>query len=100
MINENSILTDLKAELDSLTKGLATLEYCFKECSRIGFKKEYSFDELDKWEAFTARFNRLSDITTQKIFNSIMILMKGSTGSLIDKANFESLIESVVQVDV
>ena len=60
----------------------------FEHCSRIGIKENYTFDELDKWEAFTARYGRISDILTQKILGSLMILTDGYNGSLIDKANF------------
>src|SRR5258708_2830351 len=36
----------------------------------------------------TARYSRLSDILTQKVINSIMLIETGNARSLIDKANF------------
>ena len=85
---EKNIITDLEEELKYLMKGLDTLTYSYTHCQKIGIKESYSYEELDKWEAFTARYARLSDILTQKIFNSMMIVMEGYAGSLIDKAHF------------
>ena len=88
MKEEEQILIELKEELDYLVKAFDTFSYAYNNCKKIGIKIEYSYDELDKWEAYTARFSRISDIITQKIMNSIMILTEGYAGSLIDKANF------------
>ncbi|MBK7606751.1 MAG: hypothetical protein IPI18_05830 [Saprospiraceae bacterium] len=85
---EMDIIEELKIELQYITQALEAFQYSFEHCSRIGIKENYTFDELDKWEAFTARYGRISDILTQKILGSLMILTDGYNGSLIDKANF------------
>lgn len=85
---EKNIIAELQNELEFITSALSTLNYAHTNCKAIGIKDNYSFDELDKWEALTARFSRISDITTQKIMSSILIIEKGYSGSLIDKANF------------
>ena len=59
---EKNIITDLEEELKYLMKGLDTLTYSYTHCQKIGIKESYSYEELDKWEAFTARYVRLSDI--------------------------------------
>lgn len=82
------IIEELKIELIYIVQALESFQYSFNQCSSIGIKDTYSFEELDKWEAFTARYGRISDILTQKILGSIMILTDGYNGSLIDKANF------------
>ena len=88
MSNEKNIISELQEELQYLIKGISTLQHAYNHCKQIGLKTEYTFDELDKWEALTARFARLSDILTQKVFSSMMIILNGHAGSLIDKANF------------
>ncbi len=88
MSDEKNIILELQDELHYLVKGIDTLLHAYEHCKGIGIKTEYSFDELDKWEALTARFARLSDILTQKVFSSMMIILNGQAGSLIDKANF------------
>jgi hypothetical protein len=96
MSNEKNVISELHDELQYLVKGIDTLLHAYKHCSEIGLKTEYTFDELDKWEALTARFARLSDILTQKVFSSMMIILNGQTGSLIDKANFAEKYNLVV----
>ena len=88
MSKELHILEDLLTEMDAVKKALVHIEKSYTPCVAIGIKETYSDEELEKWEAFTARYSRLSDITTQKIMNSFLLIETGSTGSLIDKANF------------
>src|SRR5260221_9217041 len=88
MSKELEILKELHLELESVKKGLVHLQSSLLSCSKIGLKQDYQEDELEKWEAFTARYSRLSDIVTQKIMSSILLIETGSTGSLLDKANF------------
>ncbi len=88
MSKELNILQDLFSEIGSIQKAMIHLERSYNSCSKIGLKNEYSEEELEKWEAFTARYSRLSDITTQKVMNSFLLIETGNTGSLLDKANF------------
>ena len=88
MSKELNILQDLFSEIGSIQKAMIHWERSYNSCSKIGLKNEYSEEELEKWEAFTARYSRLSDITTQKVMNSFLLIETGNTGSLLDKANF------------
>lgn len=88
MNKELNILKDLFIEIESIKKALVHLEKSFISCTKVGIKDVYEEVELEKWEAFTARYSRLSDIVTQKVANSILLIETNSTGSLIDKANF------------
>ncbi len=82
------ILKELHLELDSIKKALFHLQNSYTNCKSIGLKEEYNENELEKWEAFTSRYSRVSDIVTQKIVSTIMLIETGSRGSLIDKTNF------------
>ena len=88
MSKELEIVKELQLELESVKKSLEHLKVSYTNCSQIGLKSIYAEDELEKWEAFTARYSRLSDILTQKVVNSIMLIELGNSGSLLDKANF------------
>ena len=63
------------------------LTYSYDTCKSIGIKEEYTFDELDKFEALTSRFARTSDMLIQKIFRLIDILELERPGSVIDRIN-------------
>jgi len=77
----------LKKELDIMNKARDILEYSYKACSNISKKDTYQNDELDKFEALTSRFARLSDILTQKIFRLIEYLEMETPGTVRDRIN-------------
>ncbi len=74
-------------ELKLLEYSNNMLTYSYDTCKSIGIKEEYTFDELDKFEALTSRFARTSDMLIQKIFRLIDILELERPGSVIDRIN-------------
>lgn len=77
----------LAEELMLLEHSNTMLTYSYNTCESIGMKKDYTFEELDKFEALTSRFARTSDILIQKIFRLIDILELERAGSVIDRIN-------------
>lgn len=87
----------LKEELQLMDKATDILNYSYDTCSKIGIKEEYSYDELDRFESFTGRFARLSDLLIQKIFRLIEEIELESPGTVrdrINKAEKKELIDS------
>jgi uncharacterized protein with HEPN domain len=84
---EEALFKELFLELEAVKKAQNHLQHSYKNCCEIGIKNDYSFEELMQWEAFTARYSRLSDILTQKVLNNITIIETKRKGSLLDKAN-------------
>ncbi|KDR95003.1 hypothetical protein SAMN02745945_00631 [Peptoclostridium litorale DSM 5388] len=88
-------LTDFgRDEKEVLTEGInllkganEILKYSYETCSKIGIKEEYTFDELDRFEALTSRFSRASDILIQKVFRRIDIIELEGSGTVIDRIN-------------
>lgn len=74
-------------ELKLLEYSNNMLTYSYDTCKSIGIKEEYTFNELDKFEALTSRFARTSDMLIQKIFRLIDILELERPGSVIDRIN-------------
>lgn len=74
-------------EVKFLEESGAALRYSYEVCCQIGIKKEYSLDELDRFEALTSRFARTSDLIVQKLFRLIDILELEQPGSIIDRIN-------------
>ena len=77
----------LAEELKLLEYSNDMLAYSYNTCRNIGIKEEYTFEELDKFEALTSRFARTGDMLIQKIFRSIDILELERPGSVIDRIN-------------
>ncbi|MDH4130023.1 MAG: hypothetical protein OEV44_14795 [Spirochaetota bacterium] len=92
----NDLIELLKESLLVLDKAKNILEYSFTSCASIGIKEEYTYEELDKFEALNSRFARLSDILIKKIFRLIFQIElepEGTVRDLINKAEQKELIE-------
>jgi hypothetical protein len=90
----------LREELQLLDKAAEILKYSYGVCSEIGIKEEYSFEELDKFESFTGRFARLSDLLIQKIFRLIDDIDLESQGTIRDRINRAEKKELIKSADV
>lgn len=83
----NKLKELLELELKQLREAGEILEYSLDVCSKIGIKEDYTFEELDKFEALTGRFARTSDILIQKIFRTLDNMELELPGTAIDRIN-------------
>jgi hypothetical protein len=77
----------LKQEITLLTKASDVLSHSYTQCKDIEIKESYSIDELDKLEALTSRFARLSDILVQKVLRLIDRIELEDEGTIRDRIN-------------
>ncbi len=77
----------LQELLEIMEKARDILEYSYRICSDIATKNTYSNEELDKFEALTSRFARLSDILIQRVLRLIETLELESPGTVRDRLN-------------
>lgn len=80
-------LEELKNIINRLALAESSFEYSKSRCRAIGLKDDFSFEELDAFEALTARFARISDMLTQKLLTIIFMLLKENPLTTIDKIN-------------
>ncbi|MCK5524551.1 MAG: hypothetical protein KAI83_15580 [Thiomargarita sp.] len=57
-----------------LKRAKKTLEYSYEICKNFGEKDFYTQEEEDRFEAFTSKFARLSDLILKKAIKTINIL--------------------------
>ncbi|NIM16850.1 MAG: hypothetical protein GTO45_33105 [Candidatus Aminicenantes bacterium] len=92
-----NILLLLKEELELMEKAADILDYSYQKCKKTGVKVQYDYDELERFEALTSRFARLSDILIQKVFrliDKIDLESEGTVRDRINRAEKKELIES------
>ena len=71
-IERNQVLVDLlQNEWDLLQASVITLQLSIVKCRSIGQKEIYSFEELESFDSLTSKFNRTSDIFTQKVLRTV-----------------------------
>ena len=88
-------IKQIEAHFIDLDKSLDALFYSYKKCESIEEKKECSLDELEIFEALSARFARSSDILTQKVIKSLVLLLQENMNTIIDTANFLEKLEII-----
>jgi len=88
MIANIKLKTVLDESILLLKTSGETLRHSIEICSTIGIKTEYTMEELDHFEALTARFARVSDICTQKVIRTVIQLLREDHPTFIDKAAF------------
>lgn len=75
----------LAEALTTLRGARDTLAYSLKLCQKIGLKEAYTLDELDRFEALTSRFARLSDLLTHKLLRLIDEMDLETPGTVRDR---------------
>lgn len=96
---ERKLLYELSANTKLLDKALKTFVPSFKQCTDIGLKSDYSLEELNAFEALTARFSRITDIITQKWFRTLFQIMGEEAPFFLDKANLAEKLGIVDKAD-
>ncbi len=77
----------LKQELELFYRAADILNHSYNDCKKIGIKKSYDNAELDKLEALTSRFARLSDILIQRVLRLIDRIDLEDEGTVRDRIN-------------
>lgn len=84
------VLISFREDWSYFQLALKQFEYSIDACSNFSLEVEFSEPDLEKVEAYTARFARLLDIYTQKILKTIDVLEGYGNGSLRDILNRSS----------
>jgi hypothetical protein len=77
----------LQAEWQLLVASVTSLKHSVEKCNSIGIKSEYSFEEQESFDSLTSKFNRTSDIFTQKIIRTTWMLLHEPFVPFIDLMN-------------
>ena len=73
-------INDMKHTRDSLL-------YSYDRCRGLTVKTDLDNETMERFEALTARFSRLSDIMTQKVFRTLDALDLEDRGTVRDRIN-------------
>jgi hypothetical protein len=82
-----AIINLLQTEWQMLKAAVGTLQLSVLKCQSIGTKESYSFEELESFDSLTSKYNRTSDIFTQKVLRSVWMLLHEPFVPFIDMMN-------------
>ena len=86
--DKDQMINDLlNSEWILLKSAIDTLQMSVRKCQLIGQKEKYTFEELESFDSLTSKFNRTSDLFTQKVLRSIWMLLHESFVPFIDMMN-------------
>ena len=81
------VTENLNIELENLASAKDALQYSYEKCKTIKLHDSLSYDELERFEALTSRFARLSDIIIQKVLRLFDFIDLEDTGTVRDRIN-------------
>ena len=84
---DQTITNLLQSEWELLQAAVSTLKLSIWKCQSIGIKESYTFEELESFDSLTSKFNRTSDIFTQKVLRSVWLLIHEPYVPFIDMIN-------------
>jgi hypothetical protein len=87
MTKDQLIINLLQSEWELLLAAVNTLQLSVRKCQNIGIKESYTFEELESFDSLTSKFNRTSDIFTQKVIRSVCMLLHEPYAPFIDMMN-------------
>ena len=77
----------LGKEINDLKHACDSLLYSYDRCRRLTVKAGLDNETMERFEALTARFARLSDIMIQKVFRTLDALDLEERGTVRDRIN-------------
>lgn len=89
----------LQSEWELLQASVHTLQLSINKCQGIGIKENYSFEELESFDSLTSKFNRTSDLFTQKVLRSGWMLLHEPFAPFIDMMNKGEKMELICSGD-
>ena len=86
-MNDEYLISQLQQDWKVVDISIKSLQLSLDKCKKFGIKDEYTFEEFESFDSLTSKFSRTSDIFTQKILKTIMMLLRETLQTFIDRAN-------------
>ena len=86
----------LQEHLALVEQSAVALRHSLAKCAPMELKAEYTLEELDHFEALSARFARTADLYTQKLLKSLFMVLGEDAVSFLDKTR---LAEKLAVID-
>ena len=89
----------LKENFALLTRSFDSLKLSVAKADKIIGKGAYSFEEMETFDSLTSKFNRTSDIYTQKVLRTVWALLHEPFMPFIDMMNKAEKMELISSSD-
>ena len=86
-MNRETIQSVLRANRDVLNKALPSFLRSLEKCRSFELCESCSFEVEESFDALTSKFSRISDIFTQKVLKSLVLLTREDAPTFLDRMN-------------
>jgi hypothetical protein len=86
-MNQANIKALLESNREVLRQALPSFVRSIEKCSAFNLETPISFEVEESFDALTSKFSRVSDIFTQKVLKSFLILLREDAPTFLDRMN-------------
>ena len=86
-MSRETIQPVLRANRDVLNKALPSFLRSLEKCRSLELCEACSFEVEESFDALTSKFSRISDIFTQKVLKSLVLLTREDAPTFLDRMN-------------
>lgn len=86
-MNQANIKALLESNREVLGQALPSFVRSIEKCRAFNLEAPISFEVEESFDALTSKFSRVSDIFTQKVLKSFLILLREDAPTFLDRMN-------------
>lgn len=86
-MNQANIIALLESNREVLGQALPSFIRSIEKCRAFNLETPISFEVEESFDALTSKFSRVSDIFTQKVLKSFLILLREDAPTFLDRMN-------------
>jgi len=86
-MNQANIKALLESNREVLGQALPSFIRSIEKCRAFNLETPISFEVEESFDALTSKFSRVSDIFTQKVLKSFLILLREDAPTFLDRMN-------------
>jgi hypothetical protein len=86
-MNSHAIKNVLDQNRKLLSRALESFEKSLTKCRDISLVESLSFEAEESFDSLTSKFARISDIFTQKVLKSAVLLLREDAPTFVDRMN-------------
>ena len=86
-MNASNLQSLLQLNLSLLKQALPSFERSLVKCRDLDFSLPISFETEESLDALSSKFSRVSDIYTQKVLKTLVLLLREDAPTFLDRMN-------------
>ncbi len=86
-MNTSNLQRLLNLNCNLLKQALPSFERSLAKCRKLDFSQPISFETEESLDALSSKFSRVSDLYTQKVLKTLILLLREDAPTFLDRMN-------------